>query len=145
MSENKLTKAYIQRVIDPDRVILNISLSDIRILNDTPNLLIIHSTTENCARISIYPIHKEKILKLTLLGSTISEEITEFLSKVLHTFDVIHTSGLLLKKKQLFYECYLNLSFTDTKYEDLKIALHTIPNIFKEIKIEEIGLKSNQD
>ncbi|MFX1503726.1 MAG: hypothetical protein ACFFDH_22385, partial [Promethearchaeota archaeon] len=56
-------------------------------------------------------------------------------------YQLIHTTGVILIEKKLFYECYLNLSLNDTKTKELNVSLNKIKNIFKEIKIEEIGLK----
>ena len=54
---------------------------------------------------------------------------------------MIHSTGVLLIEKNLFYECYLNLSLNETKAKELNVSLNKIKNIFNEIKIEEIGLK----
>ena len=58
-------------------------------------------------------------------------------------YQVIHTSGFLLIEKQLYYECYLNLNLDETKAMGLDASLNKIKNIFKQIKIEEIGLKKH--
>ena len=110
-----------------------------------PYLLIIQSTIENSIKLSIYPLKKSKIIKVTFSGFDFSNEIIDDISKILQNFQVIHTSGALLVKKQLFYECYLNLSMLDVKFMDLKASLDKIKNIFKEIIIEEIGLKKSKE
>lgn len=141
MRNKYLTKAYIQRKVDADdsKISLKISIPSTLGLKNYPFLLIIQSTTKDHAKLTIYPIFRKKIIKLSLFGQDISDEVINILSQILKKYEIIHSSGLLMKKKQLFYECYLNLSLTDVKSKDLKASLDKIKNIFKEIKIEEIG------
>ena len=145
MKVYNLTKAYIQRINDVSKTTFKISLLDIKDLENYPFLLIIQSTIENSIKLSIYPLKKEKILKVTFSGFNFSNEIFDEISKILQDFQVIHTSGVLLISKQLFYECYLNLSLSETKALNLKTSLEKIKNIFKEIKIEEIGLVKSKE
>jgi len=140
-----LTKAYIQRIIDVSKTILKISLLDIKNLENYPFLLIIQSTIENSIKLSVYPLKKDKIIKITFTGFNFSNDIFDEISKILQNFQVIHTSGVLLIAKQLFYECYLNLSLAEIKGKDLKVSLEKIKNIFKEIKIEEIQLEKSKE
>ena len=144
MKNNYSTKAQIQKKaeIDDFTVSLDISIPQTIDLKNYPFLLIIQSTTENHIRLTIYPIAREKIVKIILAGQDISDEIIEILSKILKKYEIIHSSGLLKKEKDFLYECYLNLSLSDAKSKDLKTSLDKIKNIFKEIKIEEIGLKN---
>ena len=139
-----LTNAYIQKKGNEDdsNIYLNIAIPKIMDLQDSPYLLIIQSITENNSRITIYPIMSEKIMKLSLIGQDISNDMVEILSDILKKYEIIHSSGILKKKKDFFYECYLNFSLSDSKSKDLKTSLDKIKNIFKEIKIEEIGLKN---
>ena len=144
MKNNYSTKAQIQKKaeIDDFTVSLDISIPQTIDLKNYPFLLIIQSTTENHIRLTIYPIAKEKIVKIILAGQDISDEVIEILSKILKKYEIIHSSGLLKKEKDFMYECYLNLSLSDAKSKDLKTSFDKIKNIFKEIKIEEIGLKN---
>ena len=144
MKNNYSTKAQIQKKaeIDDSTVSLDISIPQTIDLKNYPFLLIIQSTTENHIRLTIYPIAREKIIKIILAGQDISDEVIEILSKILKKYEIIHSSGLLKKEKDFLYECYLNLSLSDAKSKDLKTSLDKIKNIFKEIKIEEIGLKN---
>ncbi len=144
MKNNYSTKAQIQKKaeIDDSTVSLDISIPQTIELKNYPFLLIIQSTSENHIRLTIYPITTEKIIKIILVGQDISDEVIEILSKILKKYEIIHSSGLLKKEKDFLYECYLNLSLSDAKSKDLKTSLDKIKNIFKEIKIEEIGLKN---
>ena len=141
MGVYKLTEAYVQRNVDLPNTILKISLLDIKDPENYPFLLIVQSTIENSIKLSIYPLKNEKIVKVTFSGFNFSNEIFDVISKLLKNYQVIHTSGVLLIEKQLFYECYLNLSLGETQTNELNVSLNRIKNIFKAIKIEEIGLK----
>lgn len=141
----KLTEAYVQRTNDPTKTTLKISLINIKDPEEYPFLLIVQSTIENSIKLSIYPLKNEKIIKLTFSGFNFSNEIIDEISKILKNYQIVHTSGVLLIEKQLFYECYLNLSLSEIKAKELNTSLEKIKNIFKEIKIEEIGLKKSKE
>ncbi|MFX1408748.1 MAG: hypothetical protein ACFFA6_00215 [Promethearchaeota archaeon] len=142
MKNTNLTTAYIKRIRDISDISINLSLLDIKNIDTCSFLLIIQSNFENFTKLTIYPINKEKIIKLSLSGLNVSNDIFEVLSKILHNFQIIHTSGFLLKEKELLYECYLNLNFSEKKSEDLKTSIDKIKSRFKEIKLEEISLKT---
>ncbi len=144
MKVYNLTKAHIQQIDNISKNVLRISLLEIKNIETYPYILIVQSTIENSIKLSIYPLKNKKITKVTFSGFDFSNEIVDDISKILQNFQVIHTSGALIIKKQLFYECYLNLSLDDVKFEELKASLDKIKNIFKEIIIEEIGLKKSK-
>ncbi|MFW9973129.1 MAG: hypothetical protein ACFFDF_23300 [Candidatus Odinarchaeota archaeon] len=140
MKVYNLTKAHIQRINDVSKTTLKVSLLDLRNLKDNPFLLIVQSTIENSIKVSIYPLKKDKIIKLIFSTFTFSNEIFDRITDVLQNFQVIHTSGVLLIEKQVYYECYLNLSLDEAKSMGLNGSLNKIKNIFTQIKIEEIEL-----
>ena len=142
MNIKYLTKGYIKPIESIINIPLNISLSEIKNAQKYSFVLIIQSNIENSLKITIYPLNKDKIIKLSLFGLKISTEIMNKLSKVLQNFPIIHSSGFLRIKNYFLYECYLNLNFSEIKSEDLKISLDTIRNRFEEIKLEEISLKN---
>ena len=126
METNKcfLTEAIIQSNRDPSQVYLNVSLSKLKRSKGYPYLLIIQSTTELFTKLMLYPINKDKILKVSLWGINVPDEIFNHLSKMLQDYDVIHTSGLCMdKNNRLLFECYLNLNLSDKKSETLKFLL----------------------
>lgn len=144
MRNKYITKAYIQRRVgtEDSKIYLNIPMPSTVGLKNYPFLLIIQSTSKDCTKLIIYPIFRKNIIKLSLFGQKISDKVINNLSKVLKRYEIIHSSGFLIKDKQLFYECYLNLSLSDNKSKDLKTSLDKINNIFEEIKIEEISLNN---
>ena len=143
MKVYNLTKAHIQRIKDISATTIKISLLDINKLEDFPFLLIIQSTIENSIKISIYPLKKERILKVTFSSINFSNDTFDRISKILQNYQVIHTSGILLIRNQLYYECYLNLNLSEAKAMELENSLDNIKNIFKDIIIEEIGLQKS--
>lgn len=144
MKVYNLTKAHIQRINDISRTTLKLSLLNIKNLDNNPYLLIVQSIIENSIKVSIYPLKKEKIIKVTFSTLNFSNEIFDRISNILQNYQVIHTSGVLLIEKQLYYECYLNLNLVEAKAMGLDAFLNKIKNIFKQIKIEEIGLKKHK-
>ena len=140
MIRKELTSAYIRRNKDPGNISCNISVNNVKAFKENPNILIIQSVTEGCTRLTIYPVDKNDILKISLSGSDVSEDAITDLSNILQNYEMIHSSGLLIKAEELYYECYLNLSQSDSKTEDLKSSLDTIRNVFKEVRIEKIEL-----
>jgi len=144
MKVYNLTRAHIQELNIITNAILKVSLLDIKNIETYPYLLIIQSTIENSIKLSIYPLKRNKIIKVTFSGFNFSNKNIDNITGILQKFQIIHTSGALVINKQLFYECYLNLSINDIKFVDLKASLDKIKNIFKEVIIEEIGLKKSK-
>ncbi|MFX0038460.1 MAG: hypothetical protein ACFFCY_04630 [Promethearchaeota archaeon] len=144
MKVYSLTKAHIQNINDISKTTLKLSLLNIKNIEDNRFLLIIESVIENSIKISIYPLKKENIIKVTFSTLHFSNEIFDIISSILQNYKVIHTSGILLIETQLYYECYLNLNLDEAKSMGLNASLDKIKNIFKQIKIEEIGLKKHE-
>ena len=145
MDKLNVTDAYIQQSEGVLNINLEDSLSKFEDLKSYDNLLVIQSSIENSVKLSIYPIKKGKVIKLTLYGIKLSKKILKEISKLLQKFQVIHTSGFLKIEKNIYYECYLNLSISDNKNKSLNASLEKIKNIFKEIKIEEVRLKNSKN
>ncbi|MFW9900222.1 MAG: hypothetical protein ACFFDY_02910 [Candidatus Thorarchaeota archaeon] len=144
MKVYNLTRAHIQEINIITNAILKVSLLDIKNIETYPYLLIVQSTIENSIKLSIYPLKRNKIIKVTFSGFNFSNQNIDNIIGILQNFQIIHTSGALVINEQLFYECYLNLSINDIKFVDLKASLDKIKNIFKEVIIEEIGLKKSK-
>ncbi|MFX1493865.1 MAG: hypothetical protein ACFFBZ_06250 [Promethearchaeota archaeon] len=140
MKKDILTNAVIKENSDPFELNLTKLLSDVKDSRNRPYLLIIQSNTENYVKVTIYPIQYQKIIKLTLKGVNVLYKDIETLSKKLQKYNIIHTTGLVSKSKNVIYECYLDLRKIDTKYIELEKGLEKIKSIFKDIKIEELSL-----
>jgi hypothetical protein len=144
MESSNITNAYIQQINEFSYANLKIPTASFKSLYDCEYLLIVQSSIENSIKLAIYPINKEKIIKVSLCSLKLSEKIIKEISKILQKFQVIHTSGFLKIEKQLLYECYLNLSLSEKKSKDLKTSLEKIKNIFEKVQIEEIGLNNRK-
>jgi hypothetical protein len=101
-------------------------------------LLMIRLLTKTFAKLTIYPLNKDRILKVIFIGFDIQNKMVEETIKELRNFKIIHTSGLTTLGNKSYYECYLDLSFNEEDYKDLKSTLDKIKNIFEDIKIVEI-------
>jgi len=143
MKRDILTNAVIKENLDSFELNLTQLLSEVRDSRNSPYLLIIQSNTENYVKLTIYPIQHQKIIKLTLKGLNILYKDIEILSKRLQKYNIIHTTGLVSKSKNVIYECYLDLRKIDTKYNELEKSLEKIKSIFKDIKIEELSLNKS--
>ncbi|MFX0024851.1 MAG: hypothetical protein ACFE8M_00430 [Candidatus Hermodarchaeota archaeon] len=140
MKKDTLTNAIIKENLDPFELNLTQLLSEVKDSQICPYLLIIKSNTEKYVKLTIYPIQYQKIIKLTLKGVNILYKDIEILSKRLQKYNIIHTTGLVSKSKNVIYECYLDLRKIDIKYNELEKSLEKIKSIFKDIKIEELSL-----
>ncbi|MFX0057650.1 MAG: hypothetical protein ACFE85_09470 [Candidatus Hodarchaeota archaeon] len=141
MEKQHFSKAYIKRFDKSLTLDLLIDLPKKETSSDFPFLLIIQSNIRNFTRLTIYPVKKERIVEIFLKGVNIkSEELEKFIEEI-QKFEIIHTSGLILKGSEIIYECYLNLSLNDNRYKDLKTSLDKFKNISKVIDIEEISTK----
>ena len=142
MENSNITNAYIQQINEFTYANLKIPIALFKSLNDCEYLLIVQSFIENSIKLAIYPINKEKVIKVSLCSLKLSKKILKEISKILQKFQVIHTSGFLKIENQLLYECYLNLRFSEKKSKDLKNSLKKTESIFTKVKIEEIGLNN---
>ena len=144
MKVYNLTKAKIQRIKDISSTKFKLSLVDLKDLEHNPFLLIIQSIIENSIKLSVYPLNKEKIIKVTFSTNNFSKEMFDKISEILQNYQIIHTSGVLIIENQFYYESYLNLNLNEVEAMGLNDSLNKIKNIFKQIKIEEIGLKKHK-
>ncbi|MFX1455730.1 MAG: hypothetical protein ACFFDB_10185 [Promethearchaeota archaeon] len=140
MEKTTLTNAYIQQINELTKANLNIPIKSFKGLIEGEYLLIVQSYIENSIKLAIYPINKDKIIKISLCSLKLSKRMLKEISKILQKFQVIHTSGFLKIENQLIYECYLDLRFSDKKSVDLQNSLDNIKTTFEKINIEEIGL-----
>ena len=136
-----ITKGFIKKIDDNSFLGLQIPLKN---LEKHENILIIMLEAENFTKITMYPINSEKVLKLSLRDFKIIQEDLDNFSKKLQSYPIIHSSGLINIGPNSAFECYINLSLEDEKYQDLKILLDKNKNKFKDIKIEELSFEDNQ-
>ncbi len=144
MKNPDLTFAQIKKIGKFSNLDITTSLSHIKEIENYRNLLIIKSETTRYAKFTVYPINREQLLKIILIGLTQIDENIEIFSRKLQKYNIIHSSGLVLIDGEIYFECYLNLSLNDEKYKDLKIFLDKNKSKFKDIKIEELSLSKSK-
>lgn len=139
MKDLNLTSAQIKEISALQTTNIELSLTHIDNIENYNYLLIIRSETNKYTKITIHPIKKQKIIKLTLYGLKKIDEYTVAFSKRLQKYGIIHSTGLFKIDGLLFLECYLNLSLNEEKYKDLKAFLDKNKNNIKDIQIMEIS------
>ena len=139
MKDTNLTSAQIKEISSSQTTNIELSLTHIDNIENYNFLLIIRSETSRYTKITIYPIKKQKIVKLTLRGLKKIDEFSEVFSKRLQEYGIIHSTGLVMIDGLLFIECYLNLSLNEEKYKDLIFFLDKNKKNIKDIQIMEIS------
>jgi len=124
MNNKNLTEAHIQETEKKDIINLDIRISDDKNFKKKPYVLVIKSFKENCIRITLYPIKISNLIKISLSGINIPNDAIKELARLFQDFEIIHTSGLLQKGNEFYYECYLNFSISDTKTKLLETSLN---------------------
>lgn len=122
-------------------------LSRYRDLEQFKYILVIQSTSSKCMKLSIYPLKNKRITKLILCGENISpskKDISEAdvsrIIKLLNEFNIIHTSGLLMKKGRPLFECYLNKNLSKTNNSIIQNITRFVKPLNLKLKIEKIKL-----
>lgn len=143
---NKLyiTSASIKKVDDLSIFEINFHPNTLDISTRNEYCLVIKLETKKFIRITIYPIFKNKILKLSFKGYNLERNDIDIFSQEIKKFDIIHSTGLVAIKQILVFECYLNLNFEEEEYQYLKTLLDKNKNKFEDIKLEEIILEINK-
>ncbi|TFG16481.1 MAG: hypothetical protein EU531_06365 [Promethearchaeota archaeon] len=141
MSDKALTDAVIKKKEEVLAIFQNFFLAFKGKFKDSSYILIVRLLTKTYAKLTIYPLNKDRILKIIFIGFDIKNIKIEETIKELRNFKIIHASGLTTLGNKSYYECYLDLSLGDEDYKDLKRNLDKIKNIFEDIKIVEIYLE----
>ena len=141
MSEIFLTDGIIKKKGDILSILPNCLFTLRGKFNECPYILIVRLSTKTFAKLTIYPLNRDRVLKINFLGFDIQDKDVKGIIKQLKNFSIIHTSGITILGKKSYYECYLELCIDDEDYIDLKNVLDKIKNVFEDIKIEEIYIK----
>lgn len=139
MKNPNLTSAQVKEISSSQTTNIALSLTHIDNIENYEYILIIRSETSRYSKITIYPIKKQKIIKLTLRGLKKIGEYTEVFLIKLQEYGIIHSTGLVMIEGLLFFECYLNLSLNEEKYKDLNFFLDKNKKNIKDIQIMEIS------
>ena len=139
MKDPNLTSAQIKEISISQTKNIELSLTQIDDIENYNYMLIIRSETNRYTRITIYPLKKHKIIKLTLRDIKKIDENAEIFSKNLQKYGIIHSTGLVMIEGLVILECYLNMSLNEEKYKDLIFFLDKNKKNIKEIQIMEIS------
>lgn len=140
MEDQEFTKGYITSVKDQLKIPIPVKSK----LKSEKYLLIIHSFTKTCLKISIYPIKQQKILKLKLTVNALSKDYGEQILRFLRSFEIIHSTGIVSKNGKYFIECYINTDLQELKrikFEELSTSGRDVKNLIESVDVEEITLK----
>lgn len=143
--KSNLTNAKILRKND----IQNTNISDLlkTPLKSWPNskyILVIKSQTSKCLKLTLYPIKKNRISKITIFEEKFTHNQVIKIANIIKDLNIIHSSGLTSKEDKFFYECYLDFNLQKTKgfnKTNFENSLEKLKEITKNIKFEEIYLK----
>jgi hypothetical protein len=134
MNEDNLTNASILE----NKRIMNFDLPHTDKFIQSKYVLVIKVDTTNFTRLMIYPIDAKKILKVFFVIKKDKVRKVRELPSEFETFQIIHNSGLILREDKYVGEIYFNLSYSDSKYKDLKTYLNRNKSIFDKINLYEI-------
>lgn len=101
-------------------------------------ILVIRADTTNFTRLMIYPTNSKKILKLLYIIQQKNVGQMRTLASDFKHFQIIHNSGIILKKNNFIGEIYFDICYSESKYKDLKAYLDKNKSIFEKIELKEI-------
>ncbi len=140
-----LTEANIQKITSLNHKILKVPLSHFKQLDEYPYILVIKSITVDFIKITLYPLKKKRIIKISIRGKNVPKEEVLLILNKLQSYEIVHSSGLCYdSNNQLLYECYLNIDFSTSNVNILQKLLNQYEKNFESILIDEITLKKRK-
>lgn len=137
MSEKKqLTTAFLKKINDDFSLKIDISKSTLQSFKKKSKILIIRTTSKKFIKYMVYPVQNDTVIKITIYGINFSSENTLKIFEILKKFNIIHTSGVSLKKDEIIQEIYLNPKEIDQSI--LEKEIKDIEGIYK-LLIEKIN------
>lgn len=137
MNEKKqLTTAFLKKINDDFSLKIDISKSTLQSLKNKSSILIIRTISKKFIKYLVYPVQNDTVIKITTYGINFSSENTLKIFEILKKFNIIHTSGVSLKKDEIIQEIYLNPKEIDQSI--LEKEIKDIEGIYK-LLIEKIN------
>ncbi len=137
MNEKKqLTTAFLKKINDDFSLKIDISKSTLQSLKNKSSILIIRTISKKFIKYMVYPVQNDTVIKITTYGINFSSENTLKIFEILKKFNIIHTSGVSLKKDEIIQEIYLNPKEIDQSI--LEKEIKDIEGIYK-LLIEKIN------
>ena len=84
MEKSNITNAFIQQIDEFTYANLKIPITSFKSLNDCKYLLIVQSFIENSMKLAIYPINKDKIIKVSLCSLKLSKKSLKIVKNIFY-------------------------------------------------------------
>ncbi|OLS14874.1 MAG: hypothetical protein RBG13Loki_1506 [Promethearchaeota archaeon CR_4] len=102
--------------------------------------LIIYVDGKQFVKMHIYPIAENAVVKITIEGDGISNDVLIALSNLARRMNVIHTSGFVFVKNHVIFEMYLGKTGAFQKFEEVQREFTQLKTIDR-VALEEIDPK----
>lgn len=113
-------------------------------LGDAPFYLLIFIPRSDLVKINCFPVQDNKIIKLLIsleeFSPNLVKGISNILTDVLSSEDILHTTGLCFEQKNCYYETYIKAKTLDNdikkKVKDDFLALNKVTSVkFEDVKV----------
>jgi 2-C-methyl-D-erythritol 4-phosphate cytidylyltransferase len=112
-------------------------LSDMLKTSDAKHFLVVSTSGKSFAKMMVYPLSEDAVIKLTIEGEKISDDVLVALSDLSSRMTVIHSSGFTFVKNRLKYEIYIAKTLTLEQFQDVQSELMQLEGI-ESVILEEI-------
>jgi len=115
----------------------SIVLSDMLKFSEANYFLVVSTNGKQFTKMMIYPLTETAVIKLTIQGEKISDDVLVALSDLSNRMQVIHSSGFAFVKNQLNYEIYLAKTLSSQQFQVIQKEMMQLEGI-NCVSIEEI-------
>jgi hypothetical protein len=102
--------------------------------------LIVYVDGKQFVKMHIYPITENAVIKVTIEGDQITNDVLIALSSLASRMNVIHTSGFVFVHEHLIFEMYLAKTVAFQKFEEVQREMKQLKTINR-VSVEEINPK----
>jgi hypothetical protein len=102
--------------------------------------LIVYVDGKRFVKMHIYPITENAVIKVTIEGDQITDDVLIALSSLASRMNVIHTSGFVFVQEHLIFEMYLAKTVAFQKFEEVQHEMKQLKSINR-VSVEEINPK----
>jgi ABC-type microcin C transport system duplicated ATPase subunit YejF len=105
--------------------------------SDAKHFLVVSTSGKSFAKMMIYPLSDDAVIKLTIEGEKISDDVLAALSDLPSRLMVIHSSGFTFVKNRLKYEIYIAETLTLEQFQEIQAEMMQLEGIDR-VVLEEI-------